>query len=56
MLKEDYFFFEESIEVLVPDIKFYGPLFQAILSLISVSFVCVKITQLSRFLLTQLFS
>lgn len=38
MLKED--FFEESIEVLVPDIKFYGPLFQAILSLISVFCLC----------------
>lgn len=56
--KEDYYYFflKGNIEVFVPDTKFYGPLFQTIVSVISVSFVCIKITRLSPFLLPQLFS
>lgn len=56
--KEAFFFFfcKGNIEVLVPDTKFYGPLFQTIVSVISVSFVCIQITRLSPFLLPQLFS
>lgn len=55
--KEEAFFFgKRNSEVLVPGTKLYSPLFQAILSLISVSFACSKITSSSQFQLTQLFS